>query len=87
MIILQRSSKAGFHFYIFFYREEKEKLEKEKKELKKQREREKKEQLRKEGKLLTAKQRADKARAEQMLASMRAQGIDVSLIFNWTHSL
>ena len=52
-------------------------MEKEKKELKKQREREKKEQLRKEGKLLTAKQRADKARAEQMLASMRAQGIDV----------
>merc|ERR1740129_2201371 len=58
-------------------KEEKERLEKEKKELKKQREREKKEQLRKEGKLLTAKQRADKARAEQMLASMRAQGIDV----------
>ena len=60
-------------------------MEKEKKELKKQREREKKEQLRKEGKLLTAKQRADKARAEQMLASMRAQGIDVSSIFSWTH--
>ena len=56
-------------------------MEKEKKELKKQREREKKEQLRKDGKLLTAKQRADKARAEQMLASMRAQGIDVSAIF------
>merc|ERR1711935_733547 len=51
--------------------------EKEKKELKKQREMGKKEQLRKEGKLLTAKQRADKARAEQTLASMRAQGIDV----------
>ena len=62
-------------------------MEKEKKELKKQREREKKEQLRKDGKLLTPKQRADKARAEQMLASMRAQGIDVSAIFLITYSI
>merc|ERR1712156_1378874 len=58
-------------------REEKKRLEEEKKALKKQREKEKKEQLRKEGKLLTAKQKADKARAEQMLAMMRAQGIEV----------
>ena len=53
-------------------------MEEEKKALKKQREKEKKEQLRKEGKLLTAKQKADKARADQMLAMMRAQGIEVS---------
>jgi len=58
-------------------REEKKRIEEEKKALKKQREKERKEQLRKEGKLLTAKQKAEKARAEQMLAAMRAQGMEV----------
>ncbi len=53
---------------------EKKRIEDEKKAAKKQREKERKEQLRKEGKLLTAKQKADKARAEQLLESMRASG-------------
>merc|ERR1711860_293737 len=45
-----------------------------------ERERLKKEQLRKEGKLLTAKQKADKARAEAMIENLRAQGVDVPAV-------
>lgn len=58
-------------------REEQKRLELEKKEKKKQKEKEKKERLKAEGKLLTAKQKADKARAEAMLESLKAQGIPV----------
>lgn len=58
-------------------RQEQKRIEEERKALKKQREKEKKEQLRKEGKLLSAKQKQEKARAEAMLAAMRAQGIQV----------
>jgi len=56
---------------------EKKRLEEEKRALKKQREKEKKEQLRKEGKLLTAKQKEQQARAQAMLEAMRAQGLNV----------
>lgn len=56
---------------------EKKRLEEEKKAQKKLREKERREQLRKEGKLLSKTEKAAKARAEQMLAAMRAQGLEV----------
>ncbi|CAH2063562.1 unnamed protein product, partial [Iphiclides podalirius] len=52
-------------------------LEKEKKERKKQKEKERKERLKAEGKLLTPKQKAEKARAQAMLESLKAQGIEI----------
>ncbi|KAK4886677.1 hypothetical protein RN001_002948 [Aquatica leii] len=52
-------------------------LEKEKKEKKKQREKEKKERLRAEGKLFTAKQKADRARAQAMIDNLKAQGLEL----------
>lgn len=52
-------------------------LEAERKEKKKQREHERKARLKAEGKLLTAKQKLDKVRAQAMLDSLRAQGVDV----------
>ncbi|XP_022829720.1 eukaryotic translation initiation factor 5B [Spodoptera litura] len=52
-------------------------LEKEKKERKKQKEKERKERLKAEGKLLTPKQKAEKARAQALLDSLKAQGIEV----------
>ncbi|KAJ6641839.1 Eukaryotic translation initiation factor 5B [Pseudolycoriella hygida] len=52
-------------------------LEAERKEKKKQREQERKARLKAEGKLLTAKQKLDKARAQAMLENLRAQGVDV----------
>lgn len=52
-------------------------LEAERKEKKKQREQERKARLKAEGKLLTAKQKLDKARAQAMLDSLRAQGVEV----------
>lgn len=52
----------------------------ERKALKKQREKERNAKLKAEGKLLTAKQKQDKARAEAMLSAMRAQGADVPQI-------
>jgi translation initiation factor 5B len=58
-------------------KEEQKKREQEKKELKKQKEKERKERLKAEGKLLTAKQKADRARAEALIQSLRAQGVDV----------
>lgn len=56
---------------------EKVKLEAEKKEKKKQKEKERKDRLKAEGKLLTTKQKADKARAEAMLAALKASGVEV----------
>lgn len=52
-------------------------LEKEKKERKKQKEKERKERLKAEGKLLTPKQKAEKARAQALLESLKAQGIEI----------
>lgn len=52
-------------------------LEQERKEKKKQKEKERKERLKAEGKLLTAKQKADRARAQAMIASLKAQGVDL----------
>ena len=56
---------------------EKKRLEEEKKALKKQKEKEKKERMKKEGTYLTPAQKAAKAKAEAMLAAMRAQGMDI----------
>lgn len=52
-------------------------LEKEKKERKKQKEKERKERLKAEGKLLTPKQKAEKARAQALLESLKAQGVEI----------
>jgi translation initiation factor 5B len=49
---------------------EAERLEQERKERKKKREKERKERLKAEGKLLTPKQRADRARAQAMLEAL-----------------
>jgi len=54
-------------------KEEKIKLEQEKKEKKKQKEKEKKERLKAEGKFLTPKQKADRARAQLLLETYKAQ--------------
>lgn len=54
-------------------KEEKLKLELEKKEKKKQKEKEKKERLKAEGKFLTPKQKADRARAQLLLETFKAQ--------------
>ncbi|KFB41530.1 AGAP004824-PA-like protein [Anopheles sinensis] len=59
------------------YRLEQLKLEQEKKEKKKQREKERKERLKAEGKLLSAKQKQDRARAQAMLEALKAQGVEV----------
>ncbi|XP_058124542.1 eukaryotic translation initiation factor 5B [Anopheles ziemanni] len=59
------------------YRLEQLRLEQEKKEKKKQREKERKERLKAEGKLLSAKQKQDRARAQAMLEALKAQGIEV----------
>lgn len=52
-------------------------IDMERKEKKKQRELERRARLKAEGKLLTAKQKQDKARAQAMLDSLRAQGIEL----------
>ncbi|CAG9819490.1 unnamed protein product [Phaedon cochleariae] len=52
-------------------------LEQERKERKKQKEKERKERLKAEGKLLTAKQKADRARAQAMIDSLKAQGVEL----------
>lgn len=54
-------------------KEEKLKLEQEKKDKKKQKEKEKKERLKAEGKFLTPKQKADRARAQLLLETFKAQ--------------
>ncbi|CAO1331177.1 unnamed protein product [Diamesa tonsa] len=56
---------------------ERVKMEADKKEKKKQKEKERKDRLKAEGKLLTTKQKADKARAEAMLAALKASGVEV----------
>lgn len=55
-------------------------LEQERKEKKKQKEKERKERLKAEGKLLTSKQKADRARAQAMLDALRAQGLDMPAV-------
>jgi translation initiation factor 5B len=52
-------------------------LEIERKERKKLKEKERKERLKAEGKLLTAKQKADRARAQGMLEALMAQGLEM----------
>lgn len=54
-------------------KEEKLRIEQEKKEKKKQKEKEKKERLKAEGKFLTPKQKADRARAQLLLETFKAQ--------------
>lgn len=54
-------------------KEEKERLEQEKKEQKRLKEREKREKLKAEGKLLTPKQKVDRARAQLLLDTFKAQ--------------
>ncbi|CAH1777492.1 unnamed protein product [Owenia fusiformis] len=56
---------------------EEEKQEKERKERKKLKEKEKKDRLKAEGKLLTNKQKEAQRRAQQMLESMKAQGLEL----------
>uniref|UniRef100_A0A6B2EIU5 Eukaryotic translation initiation factor 5B n=1 Tax=Phlebotomus kandelakii TaxID=1109342 RepID=A0A6B2EIU5_9DIPT len=51
--------------------------EAERKEKKKQKEKERKERLKAEGKLLTTKQKQEKARAQAMLEALKAQGVEV----------
>ncbi|KAF2353575.1 Small GTP-binding protein domain [Trinorchestia longiramus] len=57
--------------------EERQRLEEERKERKKQKEKERKERLKAEGKLLSAKQKADQRRAQEMIEHLKAQGIVV----------
>ncbi|XP_017843089.1 eukaryotic translation initiation factor 5B isoform X2 [Drosophila busckii] len=52
-------------------------LEAEKKEKKKQKEAERKARLKAEGKLLTKKQKEDRARAQALLDSLKAQGLEI----------
>lgn len=52
-------------------------MEAERKEKKKQREKERKDRLKAEGKLLTTKQKLEQARAQAMLESLRAQGVEL----------
>ncbi|XP_062543828.1 eukaryotic translation initiation factor 5B-like isoform X2 [Armigeres subalbatus] len=59
------------------YHQEQLRLEQEKKERKKQKEKERKERLKAEGKLLTAKQKQDRMRAQAMLEALKAQGIEI----------
>lgn len=58
-------------------RQEALRLEQERKEKKKQKEKERKERLKAEGKLLSAKQKADRARAQAMIESLKAQGLSL----------
>ncbi|XP_033338686.2 eukaryotic translation initiation factor 5B [Megalopta genalis] len=52
-------------------------LEQERKERKKLKEKQRKERLKAEGKLLTTKQKQDRARAQAMIAALKAQGLDL----------
>lgn len=52
-------------------------MEAERKEKKKQRDKERKDRLKAEGKLLTTKQKLEQARAQAMLESLRAQGVEL----------
>ncbi|XP_055325109.1 eukaryotic translation initiation factor 5B [Sitodiplosis mosellana] len=73
----EAEEKMRQHEEIERLRLEKVRLEAERKEKKKQREKERKERLKAEGKLLTTKQKQDQARAQAMLESLRAQGIEL----------
>uniref|UniRef100_A0A182WCS8 Tr-type G domain-containing protein n=1 Tax=Anopheles minimus TaxID=112268 RepID=A0A182WCS8_9DIPT len=59
------------------FRLEQVRLEQEKKDKKKQKEKERKERLKAEGKLLSAKQKQNRARAQAMLEALKAQGLAV----------
>lgn len=59
------------------YRLEQIRLETERKEKKKQKDQERKARLKAEGKLLTPKQKLEQARAQAMLESLRAQGVEL----------
>uniref|UniRef100_A0A2M4BA80 Eukaryotic translation initiation factor 5B n=1 Tax=Anopheles marajoara TaxID=58244 RepID=A0A2M4BA80_9DIPT len=59
------------------YRLEQLRLEQERKEQKKQREKERRDRLKAEGRLLTAKQKQDRARAQAMLEALKAQGVEI----------
>ncbi|XP_049295925.1 eukaryotic translation initiation factor 5B [Anopheles funestus] len=59
------------------FRLEQMRLEQEKREKKKQKEKERKERLKAEGKLLTAKQKQNRARAQAMLEALKAQGLAI----------
>ncbi|KAI4462579.1 translation initiation factor if-2-related [Holotrichia oblita] len=52
-------------------------LEQERKEKKRKKEKERKERLKAEGKLLTSKQKADRARAQAMIDNLKAQGLEL----------
>lgn len=52
-------------------------LEQERKEKKKLKEKQRKERLKAEGKLLTTKQKQDRARAQAMIEALKAQGFDL----------
>lgn len=52
-------------------------LEQERKDKKKQKEKERKERLKAEGKLLTAKQKTERARVQALLEARKAQGLDL----------
>lgn len=56
---------------------EQARLEQERKERKKLKEKQRKERLKAGGKLLTTKQKQDKARAQAMLEAFKAQGLDI----------
>ncbi|GAB0086828.1 Eukaryotic translation initiation factor 5B [Sergentomyia squamirostris] len=58
-------------------RQEQIRQEQDRKEKKKQKEKERKERLKAEGKLLSAKQKQEKARAQAMLEALKAQGLEV----------
>ncbi|KAK9746690.1 Elongation factor Tu GTP binding domain [Popillia japonica] len=58
-------------------KEEEERLEQERKEKKRKKEKERKERLKAEGKLLTSKQKADRARAQALIDSLKAQGLEL----------
>uniref|UniRef100_A0A2M4A3M2 Eukaryotic translation initiation factor 5B n=1 Tax=Anopheles triannulatus TaxID=58253 RepID=A0A2M4A3M2_9DIPT len=59
------------------YRLEQLRIEQERKEQKKQREKERRDRLKAEGRLLTAKQKQDRARAQAMLEALKAQGVEI----------
>ncbi|XP_052861683.1 eukaryotic translation initiation factor 5B [Anopheles cruzii] len=69
--------KAVLEEQAELFRLEQLRLEQEKKEQKKQREKDRRERLKAEGKLLTSKQKQDRARAQAMLEALKAQGIEI----------
>merc|ERR1719192_987844 len=78
--IKEKEEKERLAEEAFQAKQKAKELEEEKKRLKKEREKLKKEELKKQGLLLSKAEREKKARAESMLAAMRAQGVDVPAI-------